>query len=201
MSIIDKFRTALRSPDATLVDLRAALAGIDIAALEGAVVAAQRARASLLLDGSEKELDAADATLTRAIRERDKGLAAQEHLNVRIAEAEAAAAAADLDAERDAFEREAETVKRLLLKEYVAHQAAMVTILQRLDAAEDAVTRHNELRAKAGRTDRLAPVETRAFPVPTNQFAGVYSVRRRTSFRSVGNAPSWNDDASDFLVL
>lgn len=200
-SIFEKFKRALRSPDVTIHELQSALAAIDVAALNAEVIRAERARTGLLLDGTEKELDEADAALKRATRESDKGTAARELLKARIAEAEAAAADAALDAERDAVEREAEAVKRVLLKEYVAYQAAMVAILHRLDAAEDAVTRHNELRAKAGRTDRLAPVETRAFPVPRNQFAGVYSVRRRTSFRALDGAPSWNDNASEFLAL
>jgi hypothetical protein len=201
MSILDSIKKALRSPNANVTDLREAIRAIDVGALDAAVSRAERERAGLLLDGTEKELDAADTALTMAIRERDRGVAAKALLGERLADAEAAAAKALLDADRASADRTAEDMKRALLTHFVDHQAGMAALLLQLIEAEVAVKLVNDRLAAAGRSDFLPAVETRAFPVPPTQLASVYSILRRTSFRAVGSAPAWNDDASDFLSL
>ncbi|MBY3254534.1 hypothetical protein HFO09_14070 [Rhizobium laguerreae] len=191
MSILDKIRKALRSPDATLTDLHEALAAVDTDALQADVVRAERVRAGLLLDGSEKQLDVAEATLTTAIRERDRGIVAKAELSKRIAEKEVSDAAAVLDAERDAVEREAEAVKTILTDEWLQLQAKSVKILTRLAAAEKAVENHNGRRIKAGRTDLVASVETRAFAAPVGQYAPLHSILETTSLKAIGPAAGW----------
>ncbi|TBG03770.1 hypothetical protein [Rhizobium leguminosarum] len=201
MKILEIIRSALRSPDATASDLRAALAAIDLAALEAAVVAAEGNRTGLLLDyGSEAALDKADDALKTTVRERDRAIAAQVELSRRLAEAEVAEAAAALDAERTAIENEAGRIANLLATEWVEKQAWMAAVLERLSDAETAVNEFNSRAAAAGRSDRIASVETRAFPVPAHLFAGAYSIVNRTTFRAVPGAPAWGDNSSDFVV-
>jgi hypothetical protein len=191
MSILDNIRKALRSPDASLVDLHEALAAIDTDALQADVWRAERVRAGLLLDGSEKQLDVAEAALTTAIRERDRGIAAKAELSKRIAEREVSDAAAALDAERDAIEREAETVKALITDEWPQLQAKSVAILMRLAAAEKAVEDHNGRRMSAGRNDLVPSVETRAFPAPVGEYAPLHSILKQTTLKAIASVPGW----------
>jgi hypothetical protein len=191
MKILEIIRSALRSPDATASDLRAALAAIDVAALETAVSAAERHRTGLLLDGTEAALDKADEVLKTAIRDRDRAIAAQAELSRRLAEVEVAEAAAALDAERVAVENEAKAVAKLLAEKWTPMQAEMVAILERLNDAETAVQEVNSRLAAAGRTDKVAAVELRVFPAPEYELASLHSIASQTSFRELPAAPGW----------
>ncbi|MGO7210262.1 hypothetical protein ACCS75_04050 [Rhizobium ruizarguesonis] len=167
------------------------MAAIDTDALQADVWRAERVRAGLLLDGSEKQLDVAEAALTTAIRERDRGIAVKAELSKRIAEREVSDAAAALDAERDAIEREAETVKELITDEWPQLQAKSVAILMRLAAAEKAVEDHNGRRMSAGRNDLVPSVETRAFPAPVGEYAPLHSILKQTTLKAIASVPGW----------
>lgn len=199
MKIPNKVRTVLGKPDATAADIQAALDELDVPGLEAFADDAERKRAALLLDGTDRQLDAADAAWEAAKRERDRGVASKAELRKRLAAAEAASAASALDAEREAVEREAEEVKRLLLERLVPLQREIVGILLRLKKAEDAVERTNEKMFAAGRGEPLGSVEVRAFPVPPTLYAPAYSVRRITTLRHIAPGAGYNSAGSTAL--
>ncbi|MBY5562174.1 hypothetical protein [Rhizobium leguminosarum] len=193
MKIIEIIRSALRSPDATASDLRAALAAIDIAALEAAVVAADRNRTGLLLDyGTEAALDKADEALKAAIRERDRANAARAELSKRLVGAETREASDALDAERAAVEKEAAAVAKMLGEKWLKMQGEMVALLERLGDAENAVSELNQRLSSIGRSDLVKSVEERAFPVSPALYAPLYSIRRQTALMPLPGAPGWN---------
>ncbi|EPE98437.1 hypothetical protein [Rhizobium grahamii] len=190
MGILDQIRKALRSADASISDLREALDAIDLEALQAEVDRAQRVRAGLLLDGTEAALDKAEAALTIAIRERDRGIAAKAELEKRIAEVAQAAAVEALTAERNKVEGEANAVANDLKKRLVGLQTEIVGILGRLHDAEKAVEQINGKLIEAGRDDLIPAVETRAFPAPAGYYAPVFSILKN-EIRPVAGAPGW----------
>jgi hypothetical protein len=191
MRFLDKLKGVLGTSNPSSAEVRAALKDIDIAALEASVQAAERARAGLLLDGTEVQLDKADELLKQAVRERDRAIAAQTELTKRLAAAEAAEAADALDADRDAVVREGKAVEAALRDRWPTLQAEMVAMLEKLQDIEIVVAQMNERLAAAGRTDRIAPVETRVWPAPQHQLASIYSIANTTFLRELPGAAGW----------
>lgn len=200
MKILEIIRSALSAPDASSADLRAALAAIDLPALEAAVSTAERHRTGLLLDGTERDLDDADKVLKTATRERDRAVAAKAELSKRLAVAGEAEAAAALDAERADVDREAKTVEKLLRDRWVKLQAEAVAILDRLHDAERAVFEVNNRLGAAGRKDTIAPVERRVFPAPDFEWPEMHSIINRTVLKPIDGAPGWRDETPGFSM-
>lgn len=170
-------------------DLRAALAAIDHAGAAEELEAAEAARRALLLEGDDAAVLKAEQRISVARIAIDRARALEEELQLRIAEAEAAEAKAALDAEREAVEREAAATAKAL-KAYETHASAIVTLLQRLEAAEAAVTAINDKLSDAGRGgDCLAPVELRTFPA--EGYAPAASVLTLTSLRPTATQPGF----------
>jgi len=69
-------------------ELRAALASIEIAPLEEALTAAEKARAGLLLTGTDAQVLAAEDAIAKARIALDRARAMQEEISVRIVDAE-----------------------------------------------------------------------------------------------------------------
>lgn len=158
-------------------DLRAARDGIDVAALEAAVEAAEVGRRDALVGADDRALDRAEQTVAKARRDLDRGRALIEALDERIATAEQAEARAALDAERQAVEVEAAAVAVTLRKEFPGLQRKMVALLNRLAAAEQAVRDVNDKLHAAGRDDEaVAGVEWRARPRPAIQHENAVSL-------------------------
>lgn len=191
MKLTEILKGIMGNEDASAAELRVALYSVDVAFREDKVLAAEKARAAILLNDTDDELDKADEALKAAIRERDRAKVGHAEISRRLAEAEVAEAAAALDAARAAVEKEAEFVAKLLAEKWTKAQAEMVLILRRLIGAEKAVEDMNARLAAAGRDDAIAPVETRAFPSPEYELASLHSIARLTSFRELPGAPGW----------
>lgn len=198
MKILEVIRSALRSPDASSADIRAALAAIDLPPLEAAVVAAERNRTGLLLDGTEAALDKADDVLKIAIRDRDRAIAAQAELSKRLTMTEEAEARSALDAERDAIDWEANVVEKLLRDRWIKLQTETVTLLDRLYHAERKIKEVNDRLGTAGRTDMIKPIEARVFPTPKFELHEMHSILNRTVLKPIDGVPGWRDEAPGF---
>lgn len=148
-------------------DLRAALAEIE-AAGDRAAAAHGEARAAFeaaVIAGDERAVVKAEAARTDAARAMDRSEVAAADLRRRLADAEALEADAALDADVDAVRREADSVRKILVGDYVKATRTIVDTLRRLAAAEDQVAAINARLAAAGRTAELLPeIEATTFP-------------------------------------
>ena len=95
-------------------ELRAALASIEIVPLEEALAAATKARAGLLLTGTEAQILAAEASIVKARIDLDRARAMQEEIGTRIVNAERREAEEAFRAKHDAAtEKHRALVKKL----------------------------------------------------------------------------------------
>lgn len=76
------------SSKSTAADLRASLETLNIDALESALIAAQKERAGLLLTGTDAQVLAAEAAISKARIDLDRARAMQEEIGLRVVEAE-----------------------------------------------------------------------------------------------------------------
>lgn len=192
--MLEIFRKLSGTKTPTAADLREALAQIDEVALDAAVTAAEVDRKEKLLSGDDRAVDAAEARLATARRDRDRACAAKEELEARIVEADAAEARAELDAERAAVNAEAEAVARDLKKIYPRAANEIVDVLERLAEAEKKVRAVNQKLIDAGRVsdghdDRLDGVENRVF----GHQIDASSVRRWTTLRPCFGSPGYGE--------
>lgn len=176
---------------ATSVDLRAALAELDDAALVAAVETAKADVSEAILSGAEKAVERAEVALEAAHRQRDRAAVARTELLKRLTATEAAEAAAALDAERNAVEAEAKAVAASLRREWPALQSKMVALLERLSGAEEAVRTVNAKLHAARHTDTVADVEWRARPRPVFAYEGTVSLAANVALPEV---PEWKLD-------
>src|SRR5690242_5137371 len=80
----------LRTGKSSVAEITAALAEIDVDALEAASEALEAERRRVLLDGSDKDLEAIEAKITAADREVERAVAAKAELERRLEQATAA---------------------------------------------------------------------------------------------------------------
>jgi hypothetical protein len=184
-------------------DLKAALAGLDLAAAEAEVERLETARRQALLGGDDAALVAVEARIVAGNRDVERiGLMIDE-LQRRIAKAEGDALETALTDELARVAAEAEEVELLLKDRYPQLAAELVQLLTRLQSAEAAVATINSRLVAAGRSGaRLAPVEARVIPVVSGMLVEPQSLLSRTRLRSFSRtrfAPGWNDAAAQFF--
>ena len=185
--ILKKLTGAGKPPSAA--ELRTARDDIDEAALRRAVEAAEVSRCDALLTGDDEAIEKAEQEVAAARRNLDRARAAAEVLGERIALAEQAEAGAALDAERAAVEAEARATADAIRKAWPSLQLKMVALLDRLDAAEQAVSEVNRKLHAAGRGEEVVQsVEWRARPRPRFQHEAVMSI---TSNVMLPDIPEW----------
>jgi chromosome segregation ATPase len=192
-----------RASKASAAELRGALeqAATESAGVEAELGRLERARRSLLLEGTDAELEKHDHAIGSARRARDRAITAKAELEQQLAAAIDREAVAALDAERDAAEREAQAVAKALATDYPKLARGLVSLLKRLEAAEEEVKRVNRKLADAGREERLKTVETRALPHPTDYFLPQHtSLLSRVALPSLGSiAPGWNCEGQSVM--
>jgi septation ring formation regulator EzrA len=193
MSVLDK----IRAKASTAAELRQKLARLRTSDPHANLNALNASRRRLLLEGSERELDAIDAEIAKCSRECDRFSHAVAKLDADIAEAEAKEAHDALTAGRDRVQVEAEACAKELKTQYPKLANSLVALLERLAAAEGTVVAVNEKLTTAGRIDeRVAPVEQRAVPFVPGCIPDYQSIRTRTSlrgFKSSNFARGWRD--------
>jgi chromosome segregation ATPase len=189
-----------RTPAASSVELRQALTGLSTEDAERLVNELEAERRRALLDADDAELEALEAKLAKANLELERTRARISELHARITQAEAAERAAELTAERASVESQAQATAVALKAEYPRIVGELVTLLERLKAAEGAVENINVKLEHAGRgSERLAPVEARTVPMQTGMAQESQSIINRTSLRSFKStrfAKGWNDPAA-----
>ncbi|OWV79572.1 hypothetical protein ATY77_26660 [Rhizobium sp. R634] len=193
MKLFEQLKIVLGKPDAGSIELRAALAAIDLAPLNQAVTFAEKKRAVLLLDGTEAQLDKQDEILKAATRERDRVIAAHAELSRRLAEAEKREASEAFEAEISAVKADATETVDLLLTRFPGLQNEMTAIFRRVAASEERTRAMNEKLIAAGRSDLLPGVEATAFPPPPGQYEKLHSILRSV-LMPVPSAPGWPAD-------
>lgn len=155
----------IRAPAPSSSDLRQALlttCELDALAELDALKAKRR---DVLLGGSDAALAKIDMQIAAAQVEYDRRVVAREEVERRLAEASAREEREALTARRSEVDREADAVAALLRSRYVKATNELVSIIERLLAAEQAVLEVNAALAAAGREDeRLPEVEPRGLP-------------------------------------
>jgi len=185
------------SRPATASQLRGALAEIDEAAVVAAVETAEAEYREALLSADEKRLAKAETVLAHARRDLDRCRAAIEALTMKATEADVAEAAATLDKERSDLDREADVVAAELKKTYPTAARQIISVLERLIAAEEKVNAFNQ-RMVRRQAPTIKSVEERAFPLPSSVYAPLFSVLH-TSLQPCGGQEGWGSakDASE----
>jgi hypothetical protein len=145
--------------------LRRALDTIDISALTSAFEAAEASRREALLTGTDSELAAAERELSKARIELDRGRAAAEELERRIAAATTAEAEAAWARERAAVERQAEQAAKRLAEVYPAASSEIIAALEQVAKAQATVDAYNRRMIAADRGEPfVGDVEPRCWP-------------------------------------
>lgn len=177
-----------RKATASSVDLKKALAEIDLPALAGAIEVAEAERQTLLIDGTDEAVLAAEQRVTAARLAHDRATARVAELKRRIADAERREQRAALEAEHKAVADLADRTAKALKRDYVDAAGRLVEVLTRLRDAEKAVDRFNQRlgdsRELGSGIDRVARIECRVFEWPGPGEAGGYvSILHNTAIR------------------
>ena len=161
--MLDMIRSLLGKKSATAETLTSARDGIDLAALAGTVegLAAERRRA--LLEAGDTEVAKIEEQLAKAQRDLDRGRAAMEELDDRIAIATRKEALAEFRAARSVVEANAAATAAAIRDHYPALAREIVRLVEAAKAADQAArdwnnTRVNNTPEGAGESDAL-PVE------------------------------------------
>jgi DNA repair exonuclease SbcCD ATPase subunit len=168
----------------------------------GHVATLELKRRKMLFSASDEELGSMERQIEAALRDAERRDLAIEELEKQIAAAEARENAEQLTRERDAAETEAAAVAHALRTEYPRLANGLVALLDRLQAAEEAVAKINDRLSLADRqSERLAPVETRVVPAVKHGSPTASSILNRTSLRefSDGFARGWRDPVAKLL--
>ncbi|TPJ34259.1 hypothetical protein [Mesorhizobium sp. B2-6-5] len=128
----------------TADQLRQALDAIDIDGLEKSAELLETERRRVLLDGSDKDLEAIEAKISSANRDIERAYAAQAELSKRLDDATAAASEAELEERYRAAKAKADAATKLLSKTYPEIAKQYVTLLKAVTEAEIAVSKANE---------------------------------------------------------
>jgi hypothetical protein len=161
-----------------------------------------------LIEGSDKDVLAAEDRITSSRIALDRLDAAAVTLADRLADAESREAAdaesreaADaLDRERDEVEKLAAALAARIKREYPPHAAALCSLLSALAAGEDRVAAVNGKLARAGRTDGVEGVEVRVIS-PGGNLPELVSLAVLTSLRPLGACPGWGTARSTAETL
>lgn len=191
-----RFLDLLRQPQPASADLRRALDQVDVPAAQAEHDRLKAERAALLMEGDDRTLDALEARIAAAARQIERAEILRGQLGTAIGAAEAREAAEALTAERAAVEAEAAATAKALRTAYPKIATELVALLDRLEAAEVAVKAINKKLTAAGRleADRVAEVETRAFPLGPHQYGPDKSILGRiTLAEKPGLCPGYND--------
>lgn len=181
-----RFLDLLRSPKPLSTDLRTALAANDVDGAHAEHARLKAEHAELLMEGDDKTLDALEARISAARRQIERTTIVRDQLTASLAEAEVREAAEALTAERAAIEAEAAAFANVLRTTYPKMVADMVAVLDRLEAAEQAVRDVNAKLHKAARSDDvLKEVETRVFPLGPHQYGPERTIRTRTRLPAI----------------
>lgn len=148
---------ALRKPvKRSAADLKADLARIDLAALEAAVSDCEARRRSLLIAGSDEEIEGATRELSAANLAAERAEAAVSELNRQIAAAEEREALAEID--RKAAEAQAARVAVLeAYRDLDGAAREVARLLTKISAGQDTIRAANNAVAAAGRNDLKTP--------------------------------------------
>lgn len=136
--IFDNIKSLLGRKKQTSETLQAALAGIDIAPLSKAVNDLTAERRRLLLEADDATIEKIEQRLARAVRDRDRAVAATEELESRLAAAREAERREALQAERDRVEQQVETAASEIRKRYPAAAREIVSLIEAAIAADRA---------------------------------------------------------------
>jgi chromosome segregation ATPase len=109
---------SLRGQANTAEQLRQTLDQIDIEGLEAAAEKLEAERRGVLLDGSDKDVEAVEAKIATANRDIERAYAAKAELTKRLDEAAAAATEAELLDRYNTAKAKADAAAKLLRKEY-----------------------------------------------------------------------------------
>lgn len=182
----------LRGGTPTAENLREVLAQLDLPAAERAVEELTATRQAALLEATDAEVAKIEDRLAKAIRDRDRAVAAKQELETRLTAAEHAEAEAALDAKIAAAEKRAEAAAAAVRKALEVHGAPIVAALA--EAAKSA-----EELSVIGRSLGIAP--TRPYPASMeSRLNGLFwpskvntphSVLLTTSLPPVGKSSGW----------
>jgi hypothetical protein len=187
-----------RKEKPTAKELRDALADIDLEALAEAVSTATTERTSLLIDGSDEAILAAEERATASRLALDRATARRAELERRLVEAEQREADAKLEADRVKVEKTADALAKNLKRRYVDAATPLVALLAELEATERAVAAINTRLGDAGwlesgRAQLIPVVETRAFDWGLS--GSVASILRNTTLKVMKKPDGYPDEA------
>lgn len=142
MSVADVLKK-LRTGKSSVAEITAALAEIDVDALEAASEALEAERRRVLLDGSDKDLEAIEAKITAADREVERAVAAKAELERRLEQATAAQSEGERIARYKAAKAKSKQAADRVVKEYAAHAKGLADLIRALAEATVAVQAAN----------------------------------------------------------
>lgn len=137
--IFENIKGLLGRKKPTSETLRSALAEIDIASHSKAVNDLTAERKKMLLEADDATIEKVEQRLARAVRDRDRALAAREELESRLAATEEAERREALQAARDRVEQQAADAAREIGKRYPAAAREIVSLVEAALAADRAV--------------------------------------------------------------
>ncbi|MEA1835176.1 hypothetical protein U8607_24115 [Methylobacterium durans] len=195
MQSLKKLIGTARSTEARSVDVAAALdqARLEIAEAKNQRAVAEQAYADGLLHLDDGALKALIEARQEAMIRHDRAELLVSTLEQKLVATREAEAVAALTAERDAAEREAAAVADLVRVEYPKLAATLVSLLQRLEAADKQAGIVNEKLTEAGRRgDIVRDVQARALP-DAGQYHPGHSIWNGTLLKEIpGFAPGWD---------
>jgi chromosome segregation ATPase len=130
---------SMRGQAKTADQLSQALDQIDIEALEAAEEKLEAERRRVLLDGSDKDLEAIEAKIATANRDIERAYAVKAELTKRLDEAAAAATEAELTERYSSAKAKADAAAKMLAKEYPAIGRRFVDLIRAIAEADIAV--------------------------------------------------------------
>lgn len=134
----------LRASKSSVAEIEDALGKICIDELESAAEKLEAERRRILLDGSDKELEAVEVRIVAANRDIERGLAAKTELEKRLRDAAAAEADSVRLARYRTAKETAEFAAAKVAKEYPKHAKAIVELIRALAEATAAVQLAND---------------------------------------------------------
>ncbi|CDX39196.1 hypothetical protein MPLA_290070 [Mesorhizobium sp. ORS 3359] len=134
---------SMRGQPKTVEQLQATLDALDIEGLEAAAENLEVERRRVLLDGTDKDLEAIEAKIASANRDIERAYAAKTELTKRLEAAKAAATESELRARYDAAKAKADAAGQKLQREYPELAKRLVSLIRTLAEADVAVEEAN----------------------------------------------------------
>jgi hypothetical protein len=192
-SIFERLRVLVKKPGVTVAELEPALkdATDALEQSKGALRDAEADYQASLLDETPTAATRAREKANTAEIARDRSAALVRALTAQLAHARIEEAKGALTAEREAADREAKAVVKLIRARYPAIATELTGMLHRLTEAEKAILSVNDKLAVAERVEeRLSGVESRMFLAPHHR--SILDIINLPHFDD-GFAPGWND--------